>query len=181
MKLNAKEILKPALTLFIICLAVTALLAGTNLLTRDRIEEQSRIAAENARRVVLAEATDFEEKDGYYVGSASGGIVGYVFETESKGYGGTVRVMTGIDAEGSITGVVILEHEETPGLGANAEKASFTDQYKQPAGSGITLIKNRAPNDGEVQALTGASITSNAVTTAVNAAIDQYNTVKGGA
>ena len=90
--------------------------------------------------------------------------------------------MTGISAEGEITGVVILDHSETPGLGANAERASFTDQYKQPAPeNGITLVKNKAPAEGEIEALTGASITSRAVTNAVNAAIEQYNAVKGGA
>lgn len=182
MKLSAKAILKPALTLFAICLVVTALLTGTNLLTKDKIAEQARIKAEESRRVVLSEAEAFEEKDGYYAGTAGGAVIGYVFETESKGYGGTVKVMTGISAEGEITGVVILDHSETPGLGANAERASFTDQYKQPAPeNGITLVKNKAPDEGEIEALTGASITSRAVTNAVNAAIEQYNAVKGGA
>ena len=64
MKLSAKAILKPALTLFAICLVVTALLAGTNLLTKDKIAEQARIKAEESRRVVLSEAEAFEEKDG---------------------------------------------------------------------------------------------------------------------
>ena len=108
--------------------------------------------------------------------------MGYVFETGSSGYGGTVKVMTGIDTAGSITGVVILSHEETPGLGANAERASFTDQYKQAVPeNGITLVKNKTPEAGEVEALTGATITSRAVTDAVNAAIEQYNAIKGGA
>ena len=182
MKLSAKNILKPALTLFAICLVVTALLAGTNLLTKDKIDEQARILAENSRKVVLSDAETFEAADGYYTGIAGGEVIGYVFETEAKGYGGTVKVMTGISAAGDITGVVILEHSETPGLGANAERASFTDQYKQPVPeNGIALVKNKAPAEGEIEALTGASITSRAVTNAVNAAIEQYNSVKGGA
>ena len=57
--------------------------------------------------------------------------MGYVFETEASGYGGKVKVMTGIDAEGAITGVVILSHDETPGLGANAEKPDFLNQFLQ--------------------------------------------------
>lgn len=182
MKMNAKDILKPSLTLFIICLVVTALLAGTNLLTKDRIAEQAEIMAGESRKVVLSDADDFEEKDGYYVGLKGGETVGYVFETESKGYGGTVKVMTGISADGMITGVVVLEHGETPGLGANAERTTFTDQYKQavPA-EGITLVKNRDAGEGEIEALTGATITSRAVTSAVNLAVEQYDTVKGGA
>ena len=181
MKITAKDILKPALILFVICLVVTALLAGTNLLTKDKIAEQSALEAEQSRKVVLSDADSFEEADGYYIGKANDETVGYVFQTEAKGYGGTVKVMTGISADGQITGIVILEHSETPGLGANAEKASFTDQFKQAAPeNGITLVKNKAPSDGEIEAMTGASITS-AVTNAVNEAITKYNTVKEGA
>lgn len=182
MKITAKDILKPALILFVICLVVTALLAGTNLLTKDKIAEQSALEAEQSRKVVLSDADSFEEADGYYIGKANNETVGYVFQTEAKGYGGAVKVMTGISADGQITGVVILEHSETPGLGANAEKASFTDQFKQTAlEKGITLVKNKAPSDGEIEAMTGASITSRAVTNAVNEAITKYNTVKEGA
>ena len=133
MKITAKDILKPALILFVICLVVTALLAGTNLLTKDKIAEQSALEAEQSRKVVLSDADSFEEADGYYIGKANNETVGYVFQTEAKGYGGAVKVMTGISADGQITGIVILEHSETPGLGANAEKASFTDQFKQTA------------------------------------------------
>lgn len=179
MKITAKDILKPALILFVICLVVTALLAGTNLLTKDKIAEQSALEAEQSRKVVLSDADSFEEADGYYIGKANNETVGYVFQTEAKGYGGAVKVMTGISADGQITGIVILEHSETPGLGANAEKASFTDQFKQTAPEkGITLVKNKAPSDGEIEAMTGASITSRAVTNAVNEAITKYNTVK---
>ena len=139
MKVQASSVLKPALTLFVICLIVTALLAGTNLLTKDRIAEQAKITAEESRRVVLPDAEAFEAADGCYKGTSGGETVGYVFETEAKGYGGTVQVMTGIDTAGSITGVVILSHGETQGLGANAERASFTDQYKPVSYTHLTL------------------------------------------
>lgn len=182
MKMKAKDVLAPALILFVICLVVTALLAGTNLLTKDRIAAQAELLAAESRMVVLPGAETFEENDGFYTGLNGGEVVGYVFETESKGYGGTVKVMTGISADGEITGTVILEHAETPGLGANAERTSFTDQYKQPVpADGITVVKNQAAGEGEVEALTGATISSRAVTDAVNKAIEQYNTVKGGA
>ena len=88
MKITAKDILKPALILFVICLVVTALLAGTNLLTKDKIAEQSALEAEQSRKVVLSDADSFEEADGYYIGKANNETVGYVFQTEAKGYGG---------------------------------------------------------------------------------------------
>lgn len=176
--MNIKEVLKPTAILFVICVVVSAALAGTNLLTRDRIAQAQAQKAEESRMIVLPGAESFEERDGHYAGLDGGGnTVGYVFETEGKGYGGSVNVMTGISAEGSITGVVILSHGETPGLGANAEKESFREQYKQPVGDltgGISVVKFQAPKEGEIQAMTGATITSTAVTNAVNSAIEQY-------
>lgn len=175
--MNAKEVLKPAAILFVICVLVSAALAGTNLLTKDRIAEAQAKKAEESRMVVLPGAESFEERDGHYAGMAGGQSVGYVFETEGKGYGGTVKVMTGISAEGEITGVIVLEHAETPGLGANAEKADFREQYKQPVANnvgGIRVVKYQTPGEGEIEAMTGATITSTAVTGAVNQAILAY-------
>jgi len=174
--LNAKTVLAPAAILLVICVIVSAALAGTNLLTRDRIAEAQAQKAEESRMVVLPGAETFEEADGCYIGKDGGADVGYVFETEGKGYGGSVKVMTGISTDGEITGVVILSHAETPGLGANAEKADFRDQYKQPVpdtGS-IEVVKFQTPAEGQIEAMTGATITSTAVTNAVNAAIEQY-------
>ncbi len=175
--MNVKEVIKPAAILFVICVAVSAALAGTNLLTKDRIALAAAQKAEESRMVVLPGAESFEEKDGHYAGvNGAGQTVGYVFETESKGYGGTIKVMTGIGAEGSITGVVVLSHSETPGLGANAEKAEFRDQFQQPVenSTGIQVVKFQAPKEGEIQAMTGATITSRAVTDAVNQAVEAY-------
>ena len=137
-----------------------------------------------SRKIVLPQADTFEsQEDGaYYTGLAGGELAGYVFETGASGYGGTVSVMTGIDVEGNITGVVILSHDETPGLGANATKSSFLDQYLQPAPEGgLSVVKYQTPSDGQIEAMTGATVTSTAVTNAVNQAIEQYYAVKGGA
>ena len=183
--MNIKEVIKPAAILFVICVAVSAALAGTNLLTADRIARAAAQKAEESRMVVLPEAEAFQEKESedgtHYIGlskeAPEGVVVGYVFETESKGYGGTVKVMTGINTEGNITGVIVLSHSETPGLGANAEKETFRDQYQQPVANltgGIQVVKFQAPAEGEIQAMTGATITSTAVTNAVNLAIEQY-------
>jgi len=183
MKLDAKSVLAPAAILFAICVVVAAALAGTNALTEDRIAQAAVQKAEESRMVVLPEAEAFQaSEDGtHYIGlsgeAADGGVAGYVFETESKGYGGTVKVMTGINTEGNITGVIVLSHSETPGLGANAEKESFREQYQQPVANlagGIQVVKFQAPGEGEIQAMTGATITSTAVTGAVNQAIEQY-------
>lgn len=179
MKLDAKSILAPTGILFLICVVVAAALAGANLLTAEQIERQQLLKAEESRKIVLGAAESFEEQEGYYKGLAGGQTVGYVFETEAKGYGGSVRVMTGIGQAGEITGIVILSHGETPGLGANAEKEEFRAQFQQAAPEdGLKVVKFQAPGEGEVEALTGATITTRAVSDAVNLAISQYYEVR---
>ena len=167
-------------------LIITGALSVTNFITKDTIEALNLETEKEARTVVLPDAANFEAGDSeetYYVGKADDGSEkGYVFTTTAKGYGGTIQVMTGINTEGEITGVTILSLNETPGLGMNAQNASFTDMYKQTAPeSGFNVIKSGTAGDGNIVALTGATITSQAVTDAVNSAIEQYNEIKGGA
>ena len=105
-KLNPKAVLKPAVSLFLICLIVTALLAGVNMLTADRIAALAVQTAEDSQKVVLPNAASFEEVDEDTVKGldGSGQLAGYVITTEAKGYGGTIEVMTGITADGSVSG-----------------------------------------------------------------------------
>lgn len=182
-KLNPKAVLKPAVSLFLICLIVTALLAGVNMLTADQIAALAVQTAEESQRVVLPDTASFEEVDEDTVKGldGSGQLAGYVITTEAKGYGGTIEVMTGITADGSVSGVVLLSQNETPGLGANATKESFTEQYQQAVPeSGFEVIKSGAAADGQIQAMTGATITSRAVTDAVNLAVEKYQTLEKG-
>lgn len=175
-----KEIIKPALILFIICLLTTAALAGTNLLTEERIRQQEIENAKKAQQLVLPTAASFEEADGYVIGKkADGEIDGYVFTTVAKGYGGEISVMTGISSNGKISGVTVLSHNETPGLGANTAKEEFTSQYKDnDAEKGVSVTKS-TPKAGEIVAVTSATISSRAVTSAVNEALELYKQIKG--
>ena len=86
--------------------------------------------------------------------------------------------MTGFSADGKITGVEILTIDDTPGLGMNAKKEEFRKNYIGKNGA-LSVSKN-ASADNEIQAITGATITSNAVTRCVNSATDIYNNVTGG-
>lgn len=176
-----KEIVKPALILFVICLLTAAALAGTNFLTKDRIRQKEIENAQKAQKLVLPASVTFEEKNSYVEGKDSNGeTVGYVFTTSSKGYGGEISVMTGVSADGKITGVTILSHSETPGLGANAAKDEFANQYiGKAAENGVSVTKS-APKEGEVVAVTSATISSKAVTSAVNEALETYQKIKGG-
>lgn len=186
MKFKAKDIAMPAIILCAVCLVITGALSVTNFITKDKIAALAVETEQSARSIVLPDTTKFEagDTDGtYYIGKKDDGSMnGYVFTTEAKGYGGTIRVMTGINNKGEVTGVNILSLNETPGLGMNAQKESFRDQYKQPVPSkGFTVIKTGKAGNGNISAMTGATITSKGVTEAVNAAVQKYNEVKGGA
>ena len=171
---DVKSILITALSLFLICAVAAGALALVNTVTAPTIAANNAAAADKARGEVLPAADSFEENtapDGavYYTGKSGGVTVGYVFTTSAKGYGGDVEIMTGVDAEGRVTGISILSIEETPGLGMNAKKDSFKEQYKGKSGQ---LAVNK--DGGEIVAITSATITSRAVTNAVNQALALY-------
>ena len=95
--------------------------------------------------------------------------------TKAKGYGGDITVVTGISAEGKVTGVYTLNSSETPGLGKKTEDEAFTEQYlADRQGSQFQVVKNTAKGPGEVVAVAGATISSKAVTQAVNQAVEIY-------
>ncbi len=185
-KISVKDILVPTVALLVFCLVATALLAGTNMVTKDKIAQNAVETEKASRMIVLPEGAEFGEVETLDSGltvceakNAEGKTAGYVFTSGAKGYGGTVLVMVGIDAEGTVTGIEILSHAETPGLGANATKDSFKERFIGKSGE-LTVDKNS--NDGQnVQAITAATITSKAVTSAVNAAIAEFENIKGGA
>ncbi len=182
-KFNLKDILNPTISLFLICLIVTLLLAGTNILTKTSIHDQKVKNDESSKKVVLPTATLFNEKSyediTYSVGINNDGIVtGYVFNTKAKGYGGTIEVMTGISSDSKVSGVTIISQNETPGLGANIKNNGFKSQfYTYTPQGGFILKKGNASKDNEINAITGATISSNAVNSAVNEALSLYEKI----
>ena len=183
-KFSIGDILKPTVVLAVICIVTSALLAYTNSLTAPVIAELAVETEINTRKEVLKDASEFADADfngiAYCIGKdASGATIGYVFTTAAKGYGGDVKIMVGVNADGTVAGVQILELSETPGLGMNATKASFLEQFIGKT-LGIAVNKNE-PAENEIKALTGATITSKAVTSAVNTALQYYAEITGGA
>lgn len=189
MKIKFKDIFVPAITLFIICLLVSALLAGTNALTKEPIAENQLKKSQLAMQNVCPEAVSFEgakgiEAEVYRALDENGEVIGMAISVAAKGYGGDVCVMVGISHEdgGKVTGVEILSHDETPGLGANATGESFRNSYKQniPDSSFEVVKDGTGGENGKIDAITGATITSNAVTNAVNEAVEIYKSLTGG-
>lgn len=183
-KFSFKEVAVPTITLFLIAAICTAILGVTDMVTAPKIAENNEQAEIATRQLVFEDAKSFSDvkttEEATYVEALdeSGNVIGYVFTTSSKGYGGEIKVMTGIGADGKVTGVEILAIEETAGLGMNAKKDDYKNQYKGQSGA-FTVVKSNA-GDNEVQALTGATITSQAVTDAVNNAVEGFNSVTGG-
>ena len=180
---NIKDFAVPAVALFLICLIATTLLGVTNSVTAPMIDELAQQTELETRQIVLPTATAFSEEKTvpgasatYVEGTKDSNSVGYVFVTVTKGYGGDVKIMTGVDAEGKVTGVYPLELNETAGLGMNAKNDSFLSQFLGKT-EDIKVTKSGAAGN-EIQALTGATITSDAVTSAVNEALGYYKMIK---
>lgn len=178
------EIVRLGFILFVITAIAAGLLGFVNQITEPLIEAQIIEANNLARKSILKEADSFEliEDDfgadvvEIYKGLKGNDIIGYTIKTTPKGYGGSVEVTTGITVEGVISGVSLGTMNETPGLGAKAKDEAFTSQYTDKlVNNNIVVIKNGTPADNEIVAISGATITSAAVTSGINKSIEVYN------
>ena len=186
-KLSFKDIFVPTISLFIICLVVSFLLAGTNELTKEPIAQLQAQKADEAKMQVCPGAVSFDGQEQtdvpveFYRGfDEDGNLVGYAIPASHKGYGGEIEIMVGINVEGEITGVNILSINETPGLGMNAAKGEFRNQFLGELPRNGFTAKSDDASKQKIDALTGATITSEAVSQAVNKAINVYNSLEGG-
>lgn len=181
-----REMLKPALVLFVICLVVGAAMALTNMATADVIAQRAVADAENARKIVFSNAEEFEKlkvdiiksksKNTYdcieeaYSAKVGGKTAGYVFLADPEGYGGEISIMIGIDDKGKVTGLKVGDNKETPGLGAKAKDDQFTSRFYGKKLDKIEVVKRKAKNESEIEAISGATITSKAVSKGVEQA-----------
>ncbi|MCL1829786.1 MAG: RnfABCDGE type electron transport complex subunit G [Oscillospiraceae bacterium] len=168
------------LILFAITLVTSLLLGLVNFITKDRIAEINLEKTASAMREVLS-ADEYVPVE--YAGSNNtvtganravrgGNSVGYVMEVAPSGFGGLIKMVVGVDPDGKITGVSIVNMSETSGLGTGANDEGFRRQYIGGAG-GFAVDKD----GGKIDSLTGATITSRAVTAGVNAAAEAAETL----
>ena len=118
--------------------------------------------------------------EGWFAAAQKGETVAYIVPSETRGYGGAIKMLVAVDTDGKVIDYTILEHNETPGLGDNAQKPKFRDQFKGKETSHLTVVKDPG-NREDIQAMTGATISSRAVTLAVKQAVEQVTLMKGGA
>ena len=177
------KILKLAAVLFVITAITGLVLGGVYTMTLEPIKTAKEKEKMEALAQTLPEASDFESLDhpqGQSVikevnrGSANGEIVGYNITVTPKGYGGLIEMVVGISDEGRLTDIKILSHTETPGLGAKAADPAFSGQFHEKNVEKIIVTTTPATADNEIQAISGATITSEAVASGVNAALGYW-------
>lgn len=195
------KFLKNCLALFVITLVAGVSLAFVNEVTKEPIakaQDKARLEAyevvypnaefkvmDNSDEILKASSKSLEKEnlsqcsvdDVLSVTDKNGNLIGYVFSaTSPSGYGGDIKVAIGVSNKtNKITGFTVLSHSETAGLGAKATEDEFKSQFIGKSANGINYTKNGASNDTEIDALSGATITSNAVCEAVDSALAVYN------
>lgn len=169
-------VLRLSLTLLVITAVVAAALAGVNAITEPLIRAHQEAKTQAAMEAVLPGAQDlrevaFEDATGI-VSAVYASDAGYVVETAPSGFGGTISMMVGIHPDGTVSGISIVFHSETAGLGSvAAAKTSAGEAFRgQFAGLSGTLAVDK--DGGGIDAITSATITSRAVTAGVNAALE---------
>ncbi len=179
------DVATPTAVLAIICVVVTLALSSANLLTEDTIAElQLKKEKEAMAKLMDGEYEEATEtiKDAevtYNIVKKDGKIIGYIFKTSAKGYGGEISVMTAINPDASVASVEILDASgETPGLGQNVTKESFYTRFIGMSGDIVAAKAGTANKENnEIDAWTGATISSKAVTEAVNQSLDYAETI----
>lgn len=200
------KIIKDALALTLITLVAGVALGGVYEITKDPIAKQEAQAKAEAYEQVFTDAAAFEEvemddtliqtirdqldQEGYKAQSIeevmraedqSGETLGYAFTVvTSEGYGGDIQFSMGVQNDGTLNGISILSIGETAGLGMNADTPAFQDQFVGKQVEKLQYTKNGATQDDEINAISGATVTTNAMTNGVNAGLCAFRVMEGG-
>nr|WP_317361088.1 RnfABCDGE type electron transport complex subunit G [uncultured Blautia sp.] len=197
-------IIKDAMILTLITLVAGGILGLVYEITKEPIAKQQEMAKQEAYKSVFEDADSFEvcveEGDGELAAylaengfeaqtinevmeakDASGETLGYAINlTTSEGYGGDITFSMGVREDGTLNGISILTISETAGLGMNATKDEFKNQFQDKQAEAFEVTKTGAAADNQINAISGATITSNAVTKGVNSGLCAFEYVKEG-
>ena len=200
------KIIKDALALTLITLVAGVALGGVYEITKDPIAKQEAQAKAEAYEQVFTDAAAFEavemddtltktirdqlDQEGYKAQSIeevmraedqSGETLSYAFTVvTSEGYGGDIQFSMGVQNDGTLNGISILSIGETAGLGMNADTPAFKDQFVGKQVEKLQYTKNGATQDDEINAISGATVTTNAMTNGVNAGLCAFRVMEGG-
>jgi electron transport complex protein RnfG len=188
---NFKKIMKLGIILFTVT-AITGLILGVvHEITLAPIRQTQERLKNEALAGAIPEADSFspvdiaENADPIIteVNEAKNGgePAGYCITVTPKGYGGPMEIVVGIPSAGGVRAIRILNHTETPGLGAKAPQPQFSGQFENKNAGRLSVVKSPPAAAEDIQAISGATITSNAVADGVNAALDYWGKeLKGG-
>ena len=169
-KSNLKEILIPTVSLFVICLVFTGALAVVNMVTEEPIAANMAAKANAARQEIFGGARFTDNGDYFTAMEQNGTLLGYCMETRAQGYGGVIEVTVGLDPEGRVLKVQVVNCDnETPGLGQKIKEESFLKQFT----GGRDTVR--------ADSIASATYSSQGVVNAVNRALEIYQEqIKGG-
>ncbi|MFT4297870.1 MAG: RnfABCDGE type electron transport complex subunit G [Candidatus Woesearchaeota archaeon] len=165
------SMLKSTIVLALVCIVSGAVLGLVYSQTYEIIKLREEMDFRENMRSISPLAEEFIEHEGYYQAIKDNEIIGVIMPITVSGYGGDISVAVGIGLDNKITGVRILSHGETPGLGANIVRSDFYKQFDGLERNQVNLVKN----DGKIDAITGATITTDAVVMGVRRAFDEAN------
>ncbi|MCK4401673.1 RnfABCDGE type electron transport complex subunit G [bacterium] len=176
-----RKILKLAIVLFIIAAISGAILGITYTVTKEPIAKQVKLEEEKALKDIFSEATSFNLitcKDGYiyYEVYAKNKLIGYALDASGKGFCGTIKIKVGMNLNKTIKSIRITSQNETPGLGTRIKRTKFTDQFMNKTLKQVLLKKDSC--EGTIDALTGATISSRAVSVAVQKSVTEFLKIK---
>ena len=182
LKKEWKGILSASVFLIVLCLVVTLAVSASNSATEDRIAMQQERARAQAMHSLLpayryewgfGDDIIFSGPSVYRALAQDGEVLGHIFISSAFGWGGSVQVMTAIQ-DGQVLSIAILDAAgETPGLGQNILRESFTDQFRGISGA-PELVRGATSEANQIQALTGATVSAKAVVDAVADAMEIY-------
>ncbi len=170
---NSKDIIITGVKLMFIVMVSVSILSYVNSITEERIANIEKERFERGLREVVPLAYDFEKIDeNVFVAYSKGGSIrGKIYFVESKGYNGVIEMLVGINSGGRIIKVSVVKHMETPGLGSNVDDEDFLKQFE---GKSIEQIGLAKKGSGDIDAISGATTSSNAVINGVRSAIEMW-------
>lgn len=176
------SILEIAINLIITCLASGLIIGLVYYVTAPIAAEKREISKQESMKALVSDADNFKvvpNKAEWFAAEKGGKVIAYVVPGESRGYGGEIKMLVAVAPSGEVIDYKILAHNETPGLGDNASKEPFKNQFKGKKEANLTVTKDATDKD-DIQAMTGATISSKAVTLAVKNAVHEVTEYAGG-
>jgi len=172
-----RNILKLSAVLLIIAAISGTILGIIYTVTKEPIAKRVKLEEEKALRNIFPEATSFNITTGkdnyaYYEVYIKNKLIGYAIDAFGKGFGGTIKIKVGMNPNKTIKAIRITSQNETPGLGTRVEGTKFTDQFINKTLKQILLKKDSSK--GTIDALTGATISSRAVSKAVQESMTEF-------